>query len=182
MMLLYHRLTAGSYAKDYDVAASYFRQLASFYSDKDWLAAGVKMLDIWAQCLKCLGRPIEYIPIALKIIASQCSVSFISESTSWYLIDLISTSSFLKEQIAVPMGNFFRETDLDSYISHYDNHDGFRITLYLQSRLPVSFKAQSIEVRFLSVNDEARSEVWLSSEKAQEIGPGVNHVTVGTKV
>ena len=167
--------------QDHSVAASYFKQLASVYNDKDWISLGTTMLDMWAQCLQGLDNVKEHIAVALRALASGVSEMGSTLSSIWSFNKLISASSNIDEKIAVPLDHYFLESELHPYVSHYPDQDGFRADLRLRWMLREKFSASSIRVRIISLDNEHRSNIWLSSEKAKLV-PGLNSIEVGSKV
>jgi len=175
-------LTACSRLGDYGAAASYFKQLAPFYNDRDWLDLGVTMLDMWAQCLRRLDQPKNFIPIAMRTLASHNSRLSMTQNTTWSLRDLITASASLDDQIAIPMRGYFTKVSLSSHLQHHHQHDGFQLALQATSLLPESFQAQSIGLRIVSLNEADQCDLWVVSEAGQEIEPGMNQMLLGSRV
>ena len=168
--------------RDYNAAASYFKQLASFYNDGEWVSLGTTMLDMWAESLEELDHVQEYVSVALRALASACTGSSASIGSMWSLKDLIRASAKIHEHISVPFDQYFLERNLDPYISHYTDHDGFKTTTHFRSMLSETFEAKSVQVRIVSIAEEQQSEVWLSSAVGKSIKPGMNKIEVGSKV
>lgn len=140
------------------------------------------MLDMWAQCLKHLDRPKEYIPIALKTLAYQSHVLYMCGRANWSLPDLISASICLEQSIKIPMDTFLGKPRLDPHINHDENHDGFTMLLHLESKISSSFRVQEIRVKIISAEGEDRSGLWLSVQTAKIITAGSNQILVESKV
>ena len=167
--------------KDYIAAASYFKQLSSFYNDKEWADLGITMLDMWAECLQKLGNVKEYIAIALKALACAADETRSSLSSLWSLNDLIISSVRADEEITVPLGEYFLRSELNPYISHYPDQDGFVTDLRLWSMLSETFNASSVRVKIVSVDDGQRNELWLSCGSTI-FKTGLNKVDVSSNV
>ena len=182
-------LTLASHMGDYQTAASYFHQLAPFYAKDDWDSLEMSMLNMYAQCLKNIGRHEEYIRVGLKMVAklsrqrrSLLSVLPNAAHKPLSLSDLISTSRSLKEPITVPLDKYFRDITVDPYPRHYDDHDGFQLQLKLWNATLGAFKAQQVRVQISSIEEEIHSEIWLTSEKIHVLEPGIAAILIGTKV
>ncbi|KAL9124781.1 MAG: hypothetical protein Q9217_005924 [Psora testacea] len=163
---------------NYNAAASYFKQLASFYNGKDWVNLGSTMLEMWAECLQNLNNLKEYITVALRALACADAKLRSSLSFLWSLNDLIAVSAKIDGQIAVPLDHYFGGSELDPYIVHHLDRDGFKTSLRLASMLLESFEASSVRVRIVSL-DEHQSELWLSSNRTV-VKPGLNRINVGS--
>lgn len=181
-------LTANSYLEDYAAAASYFHQLAPFYAKNDWSHLETSVLETYAQCLKQLDRNMEYINIALQILAKTVQrhrtipQHRTLERASGHLGDLIAASESLDDHISVPMDSYFRDIGLEPFLRHYESHDGFQLLLRFQNLMPETFEAHKIRVRITTVEKEPRYEIWLATEGVQKLEPGSARVLLGSNV
>ena len=167
--------------KDYKSAASYFDQLAAFYGKTDWMRLEITMLDMHAQCLKELGRAEAYVRVALKAIAAQKEGPGTSYHTDCSLIDVITVSESLLQPMTVSLDDHFRSIQLDPYLHHYSDHDGFQMLLSLQNLLPDAFRADTIRIKITSADKDRAGEHWLSVDGSQEVAKGQCKFLVGTK-
>ena len=192
-------LIASSLLKDYEVAASYFRQLAPFYAKGDWSGLELITLDLYAQCLRHLERNDDYIRIGLMILAKtarsnsavrqQPQINSIKlanilqppQSAAGSLSEILSASKLLKEQIPVTMDTYFDRIDMGMYVRHSPDDDGFQFPLVLRSLLPESFLADSVRVQILSVKEDQRSELWLYAN-GQNIETGTSRIWLRSNV
>lgn len=140
------------------------------------------MLDMHAKCLSHLGRTKEFIGIALKTLATNNYDSNALGKPSYSVKDLVVASKLLKQQVIIPSKGYFNDIELDSYVEHYSECDGFYLPLRLRSLLPEKFQADSIQVKIVSVNEQQSCEILLDANVAQDIVPGKNRILVGTKV
>lgn len=191
-------LIASSLLEDYKVAASYFHQLAPFYAKDDWSDLELRTLDLYAQCLHHGERNADYVRIGLKTMAKSiqrkdairqqpqselmrlAGIDQASRSAS-SLSSILKASELLKEQLSLPMDDYFDRVDLGMYIRHSTDDDGFQFPLVLRSLLPESFFAESVQVQILSVGEDQRSELWLHAD-GQNIRPGMSRIWLGSNV
>ena len=171
-----------SHLQDHDLAASYFKQLTSYYNDKEWLSLGTTMLDMWAECLKELGNAREYISVALTAIASVSTQWLASPNSMRSLVDLIRASDKVDGQITVPLANYFTDMSVCPYVGYFEGSDGFELELRLQNAVKESFKATSMRVQIISISDDSPDSIWLSCETGLVIRQGLNKVKVASKV
>lgn len=166
---------------DYSAAASYFRHLAPFYAKAGWTDLELFMLDLYAQCLGKLERNEEYVDTALKILAKQiqdgkadseeADVKSLSNRILKpgggvkYLEDAIAVSRSLQTSLSVPIDQYFGEMVLDPRIRHEDGKDGSSVHLGLHHVMTEKLLVDEVKVRLVSVDEDQRSEVWLSQLK-----------------
>lgn len=192
-------LSASSLLEEYEVAASYFRQLAPFYAKDDWSDLEMLTLDLYAQCLHHLERNEDYVRIGLKMMAKtirrKATIGWHSQTHSMKLSNrrqppqsatgslsgILSTSNLLKEQISLPMDTYFDRIDMGRYVRHSLDDDGFQFPLVLRSLFPESFLAESVRVQILSVEEDQRSELWLYAN-GQNIEPGTSRIWLRSNV
>ena len=193
-------LTTHSQLKEYDVAASYFRQLAPFYAKDEWSNLEIVMLNMYAECLGHLQRTEDYVRVASRALAKMVQNQFGATDeprtgspdllstdqnpsyTTVSLRDIITASTSLEQPVSVPMDQFFDCVVLDKYIHHFTEHDGFSLFLKFRSLLPRSLGADSIRVRLTSAGEEQRPELWLTVDGPQIIRAGHNKIKLRSKV
>ena len=193
-------LTTHSQLKQYDVAASYFRQLAPFYAKDEWSNLEIVMLNMYAECLNHLQRTEDYVRVASRALAKMVqnqlgatgeprtgSANLLSTEqnpsyTTVSLRDIIAASTLLEQPLSVPMDQYFDHVVLDKYIHHFTAHDGFALFLKFRSLLPGSLEADSVQVRLISAGEEQRSELWLTVDGLQIIRAGHNKIKLRSKV
>ncbi|KAK4698015.1 trafficking protein particle complex subunit 10, partial [Lecanoromycetidae sp. Uapishka_2] len=186
--------------KDYNVAASYFRQLAPFYAKDHWSNLEIVMLDMYAQCLGHLGKVEEYVRIALRTLAKIIhSTSGASKqlrigvkrgagtlqpisNTKVDIREIIAASQPLTQAVLVPLDHYFNDIHLDKYIGQSPQHDGFVVSLRMQSLLPGSFEATSVKVKMLAIGEEQRSELWLSTDGTRSIKTGMVNIKLNSNM
>ena len=193
-------LTTHSQFKEYDTAASYFRQLAPFYAKDEWSNLEIVMLSMYADCLSRLQRTEDYVHVASRALAKmvQKSLGATGESrkgsadllstaqnpgySTVSLKDIMAASTSLRQPVSVPMDQYFDHVRLDKYIQHFSDRDGFALLLKFRSLLPESLEAQSVRVRLTSAGEEPRSELWLAVTSPQIIKAGYNQIKLRSKV
>ena len=192
-------MLACSLLEDYEVAASYFRQLAPFYSKDDWSGLELLTLDLYAQCLHHMQRNDDYNRVGLRILAetvrSNAAVRQQPQVNPMKLVHtrqpprsavgsvsgVLSASKSLKENLPVPMDTYFDRIEMGLYVRHSPDDDGFEFPLILGSLFPESFLAESVGVQILSVKEDQRSELWLHAS-CQNIEPGTSRIWLRSNV
>lgn len=162
--------------QDYKSAASYFNQLSEFYEKTRWKRLEVTMLDMYAQCLKSLGRTEDFIKTALQAIGALEVLS----NTSCSLADIIDSSGSLLQPVTVSLDDHFEDVQLSPYLRHYPHHDGFQMLIELRSLFTEPFWADTIRIKITSTEADKTGEHWLSVDERQEIAPGLVKILVGT--
>lgn len=182
-------MTLGSYLEDYIAAASYFHQLAPFYSKEGWSLLEINMLDMYAQCLKQLSRADDYIRIGLKVVAKlACGNATASryrwrqDTMSFGLTELILASRQVDQAISVPMDSYFCGIVIDPYPRPHADHDGFQMKIHVHSLMQEVLEAQQIQISLISVEDDHRSELSLTTNIIYSLKPGTTIVFVETNV
>lgn len=188
-----------SHLKDYSMAASYFRQLAPFYAKDDWSNLEMVMLDMYTQCLKYLGKIEDYVRIALRTLAKAVrstsratteSRTGSIEPRAWHTLssttvclkDIIAASVSLDQPVSVPMDQYFDNVRLDTHILHSPDHDGFTLNLQLRNLVPEAMEAVTVRARLISVGEEQRSELWLTTDGVRVVKPGMARITLRSNV
>ena len=183
-----------SRSKDYNSAASYFQQLSTFYHNNDWARLEMPMLDMYAQCLKQLDRKLDFCRIGLQILAKttrrpeslqRVSGVFLhnnSEELAHYLADVLEASESLQRSISAPLQKHFVQILLDPYIRHFDDRDGFQMTLSLRNPMPVAITAEEIRVKLVNVDNDQRSDIWLKTGDPSHLRLGTTHIDVQSTV
>ena len=193
-------LTTHSQLKQYDVAASYFRQLAPFYAKDEWSNLEIVMLNMYAECLSQLQRTEDYVRVASRALAKMVqnqlgatgeprtgSADLLNTDqrpsyTTVSLRDIIAASTSLEQPVSVPMDQFFDHIVLDKYIHQFTEHDGFALFLKFRSLLQGSLEADSVRVRLTGAGEEKRPELWLTVDGPQIIRVGHNKIKLRSKV
>ena len=193
-------LTTHSQLKEYDLAASYFRQLAPFYAKDEWSNLEMVMLNMYAECLSHMQRTEDYVRVALralaKMVQNSLGVTGEPQKSSADLLrtapnpdynpvslkDIMAASTSLEQPVSVPMDQYFDHVALDKYIQHFSDSDGFALLLKFRSLLPESLKAQSVRVKLTSAGEEPPSDLWLAVDGLQTIRAGHNQIKLRSVV
>ena len=192
-------LNVSSLLGDYELAASYFRQLAPFYAKDNWSDSELLALDLYAQCLYYMERNADYVRVGMEklvlMIQGKAAVkrqsqidsmrpanfSQPSQRAGCSLSGVLTASKLLEEKILLPMDSYFDHIDMEIHVRHSADDDGFQLPLVLRSLLPESFVAESARVQILSVEQDQRSELWLHAN-GQNIEPGMSRIWLDSKV
>ncbi|KAL8964391.1 MAG: hypothetical protein Q9183_004482, partial [Haloplaca sp. 2 TL-2023] len=171
-----------------------FEQLSHFYHNNDWARLEMPMLDMYAQCLQQLDRKLDFCRIGLQILAKSTrrpeSLLHVSggplhadsEEMGHYLADVVEASKSLQRSISAPLQKHFGRILLGPCIRHFDDRDGFHMTLSLQNLMPVSVMAEEIRVKLVNVDNDQRSDIWLKTGDPSHLRPGMAHIDVQTTV
>ncbi|KAL4978400.1 trafficking protein particle complex subunit 10 [Aspergillus desertorum] len=166
---------------DYGAAASYFHQIAHFYGSERWTTLEGVMLEMYARCLKELGRNEEYVRMMVRLLAKYAAhtqsrlstrqktldaSSIFAEETllSEYVDELFRAAGELQKEVSAPLTDFFGDLNVKPGILHYKDRDGFQLQLYLRFLLGKQIDVDSIKVRLVSANASAQSsECWIET-------------------
>ena len=185
---------SSSRSQDYASAASYFRQLSSFYYNNDWTRLEVPMLDLYANCLKHIDRRQEFCRIGLQIIAKTTSRQPLFQkpteirlhhtpiNVDHYLQEVVNISSSLEQPVSTPLHLHFEDVRLDPYIRHVDGQDGFQMSLQLRNIMSAAVEAQDIRVKVVSLEEEQRFDIWMTSQGPQLLQTGMSDVILQATV
>ena len=165
--------------------------MAPFYSEDDWNDLEICTLDMYTQCLERLDRTDEYVRIMLKLLAKLVqrdrSNTYLKSEAVGYSRDqsmneeintasclksLILASERLKEPISAPMDKYFTNICVDPYLQHFENRDGFQLTLDMHCLMAGELKAERIKVKIVNVDDKQSNDIWLLSESSQVMKAG----------
>ncbi|KAL4900310.1 hypothetical protein BDW74DRAFT_182859 [Aspergillus multicolor] len=164
---------------DYGAAASYFHQIAPFYGNKRWTILEGVMLEMYARCLKELGRKEEYVRMVARLLAKyaahtqshlstrqktlDASQIFAEESLlSEYVDELFRAAGELQKEVTAPLADFFGDLNVKPGILHYKDKDGFQLQLYLRFLLGKRIDVDLIKIRLVSASATAQSsEHWI---------------------
>ena len=95
--------------------------------------------------------------------------------------EIFSASNLSKEQITLPMNDYFDHIDMGIYVRHSPDDDGFQFPFLFRSLLPESFFAESVRVQISSIDGDQRSELCLHAS-GQYIEPGMSKIWLGSNV
>ncbi|KAL8652271.1 MAG: hypothetical protein Q9226_004340, partial [Calogaya cf. arnoldii] len=181
-------------SQDYASAASYFRQLSLFYYNNDWTRLEIPMLDLYANCLKHLDRRQDFCRIGLQIIAKTTSrqpllhkpaetpLHHTPLNVDHYLQEVVNISTSLEQPLSTPLHLHFEDVRLDPYIRHVDGQDGFRMSLQLRNIMSAAVEAQDIRVKLVSLEEEQRFDIWMTSQSPQLLQTGMSDVVLQSTV
>ena len=129
-------------AGEYESGASYLGRIASYYSDAQWPALEATFLELYASCMKELGRHGEYVSSLLRLLGQLrgSQQTYPLSSVDRHLADLWSFSENLTTSVSAKFSDFFSIKRLAPYVHHYQDRDGFFISMDL------TFIGASVEV------------------------------------
>ncbi|KMU75010.1 transmembrane protein 1 [Coccidioides immitis RMSCC 3703] len=164
--------------EDYATAASYFNHLASFYGDNNWEALEGVMLELYARCLKKLGRKEDFVRTSFKLLGKYTGtiiskskpenqrekVSLPAESkVPEYMSELFEASRALPKNYALRLRDFFATPTIDPRIIHFDDKDGFQLQVSLRLLLAENITIDCVKVRLVNSSDIKMNELWLET-------------------
>lgn len=166
--------------KDYESAAYFFRQIAPFYESSHWVSIEGAILELYTRCLKELDRNDEYVRHMLRLLSQYASytqsslsprqkASVAASDTSFesnvspYVEELLQASKGIAKEVNIPLSSFFGDLVVDPEIKHYEDKDGFQMTIRLRCLLDKDMVADSIKVRLVGATGTLSNEVWLES-------------------
>ncbi len=183
-----------SHLQDYISAASYFRQLSSFYYNNDWTRLEVPMLDLYAKCLKHINRWEDFCRIGLQIVAKITSRQSLlptptelqfqngSLNVDHYLREVIHISSSLERPVSTPLHLHFEAVHLNPYIRHLDEEDGFQMSLEVRNIMSAAVEAQGIRVKLVSIEEEQRRDIWITNQGPVLLQTGLSVIILQSTV
>lgn len=160
---------------DYESAASYFHRIAPFYGGGHWSLLEGTMLELYAHCLRQLGRKEDYVKILLKLLAkvgaerrSNVSLLKSQKQVDDYLQDIFSIAKEIDKKLAVPLADFFGRIDVDPTIRHLPDKDGFQLQLDLRFLLGSDLMlSDGVEIVLTTADAESQApKLSLQSQEA----------------
>ncbi|KAJ5491196.1 hypothetical protein N7539_002763 [Penicillium diatomitis] len=168
---------------DYETAASYFHRMVPFFGSKSWTVLEGSMLELYARCLKQLGRNEDYVHVMLRLLAkfatfaqSKLTVRERSlatppsilqlEQLAGYVADLFNGASNMQNDITAPLTDYFADLRIDPAIQIFGDRDGFQILVSLRFLVGPQVGIDSVKVRLVSESGVQHSEHWIESSKA----------------
>jgi len=156
-------------AGEYEEAASYLGRLASVYSDSQWTELEATFLELYANCMKKLRRHGEYVSNLLRLLGQRRGTKQICSSASMdrYLADLWSFSEKLTTSVSAKFSDFFSINGLASDIHHYEDRDGFFISVeisFLGGALEIP---EGLQIVLSSIYDSSMPSITLYSQSIQ---------------
>lgn len=184
---------------DYEVAASYFHQMAPFYGGKLWAVLEGTMLELYSRCLKELKRNEDYVRMMLRLLAKFAAYSqskssdkqkALSASTSileqeqlaGYVSDLFEAAGTLQKDITASLGDFFADLRVEPAIRLYDDKDGFQIQLSLRFLLGPQIEINSVKVRLVSASSSQNAEHWIEGSTSFVIKSSTTKILIDSSV
>lgn len=103
-------------------------------------------------------------------------------STDGYLSQLADYSRELPNDITVGLGKYFSNVQVEPFIRHYPDKDGFQLQLVLRHLFRDPLSIDKVTVRIVAASGEHDHEMTLESDGAVVLKRGVVRVWVGTHV
>jgi trafficking protein particle complex subunit 10 len=181
---------------DFATGAKYLRELAPFYAQNKWSHLEIAILDMYAYCLKKLGRTEEYVWASLKmlsrIVQARKSLDGRSYQNSFVagqqtinpsdIGSLVAASESLGQALLVPLDEYCENIKVGPYIQHRKGVDGFILTISFDYQLHGSFVGQEAKVQLLSTAEGSTRDIWLYSQGHFKIQQGNCKITVVSQV
>ncbi|KAF2205415.1 hypothetical protein GQ43DRAFT_477384 [Delitschia confertaspora ATCC 74209] len=191
---------------DFAAAAAYFGRMASLFAESRWNFVQMIMLRMYAQCLKKLNRKDEYVRTLLDLLAKSASkrksIRSSSKQTSapdvsndpkdWLDDDKVDTTGVFQELInfseqlpydmPVQMTKYFGDINVEPYVRHFDDKDGFQLRLQFRHLLEDEIEVKQAKVRLISATSAQGKEVWLESSDVTRVQTGVAKIWLSSNI
>ena len=195
--------------KDYAATASHLSHIASEYGAESWTSMEINLLKTYAACLKMLNRRDDHVRILLTILAkkvketSSHTASITSRGTGRFahtraqiqpksaapqqsvqdaLEDVKVAARQLPYDLTLPLVEYFDQIVPDTHITLFDDRDGFKLGVTLSQHLAERLQIDEITIQLINTQDSHESELTLQSTEALQVGHGMEHVWLTSKV
>ncbi|KAK4539295.1 hypothetical protein LTR36_000821 [Oleoguttula mirabilis] len=178
---------------EYEAAESFLKHLLPSYATEGWSAMEVEILDVYAECLKVLGRREDYVKTVLDVLAKSCQRKMTRKvlalrlplndfddddvDATGMLRDLVHYSKGLEREVTRPTEGYFTELEVEKEVKHFEDRDGFSLHLRIQHLLDDEIELDAVSTRLVSVADPSQ-EIWLVSGGSVMLTPGSVEVDV----
>lgn len=178
-------------SEDYITAAEYFGLVASFYGKGAWNDLTETVLEPYATCLKALDRQQEYVRCLLAIITAAAQeqrtirkTENTNDKIQQYLDDLWLSSETYETAINVPVLSLFELKKIDGCVQHFDDRDGFFLTISIALRMDAAVKITSnILLNLVAVDEEGPPKrLSMRTTGDQFLGRAVTPLRFASKV
>ncbi|KAF2397090.1 hypothetical protein EJ06DRAFT_551146 [Trichodelitschia bisporula] len=175
---------------DYVSAANYLSRVTPLYSSHQWSAIETVLLKVHAACLAKLHRKDDHVRALLALLAqivarrrgnSSKGLRSGEAEGQQLLKEIVTCSKELPYELSIPAEKYFEYVEVEPYIKHRDDRDGFMLRVKVRQLLSGNLKVDAARVRLRSIPAGGR-EIWLDSAEAAVLKEGVNWVEVGTNV
>lgn len=189
---------------DYVAAATYLSRVAPAYSERQWGIIESSLAKVHAECLKKLNRRDDYVQMLLNLVARTVSreKSYLelrqrkrplaNSSDPWLDEDLMDTENSLVQLVSysealpydryVAMERFFSDINIEPYIRHFKDRDGFSLQIKIRHVLHESLTIDKTVLRLRMADDGSTREISLENGDAVELRTGMNSILVHTNV
>ena len=142
---------------DYTTAASYLSRKRSCSEETEWTVLRGEYLDLYAKCLRNLGRYGEYVTSLLQILKQKAAdrSSDDREAVEGYLAQLWEFSEKLTTRLYAKLDEFFSITNLKPHICHFEDRDGFYLRFMVAFHLGSLCLPEGLEIT-LSTHSESK--------------------------
>jgi trafficking protein particle complex subunit 10 len=187
-------------SKDYAGAANFFTKIIPVYTQLQWNALELEMLMMHAKCLKYLNRRDDYVRMLLSLLAKSADdeISFKPSNSALatsrndiedqtidghgLVTELFSWSSKLPYEVTVEMAPYFQHIQVEPFVRHFDDKEGFQLRLKFRSSMNEQFKINRVVVDLESVNESSVRKIILSSDDTYTISKGSISMFIGANV
>ncbi|KAF2221432.1 trafficking protein particle complex subunit 10 [Elsinoe ampelina] len=170
---------------DYTGAAQIFQKLVAKYTGNNWSDIEARMLHVYTKCLKILNRKDEYIRISLGLLRrngrlqkglSSTNTGGIEEALS--LQQLVDFSKDSSNPFKAAFEDLFGDLDIDLEIKHFEDKDGFGISLNFGSTIDEA-SIDSVKLKLISTSAPT-PELILSTEGPVQVTGGRTQVQLNS--
>ncbi|KAF4554011.1 Trafficking protein particle complex subunit 10-like protein [Elsinoe fawcettii] len=175
-------------AGDYTGAAQIFQKLVAKYTNNNWNAVEKGMLQVYTRCLKVLNRKDEYVRICLGLIKQgngpqekSPPLPYPDDEEDLSLQQLVTFSNEAANPFKAAFEDLFMDLKIHSEIKHFDDSDGFGISLTFTSKLAEKVSVDAIRMKLVSTSAPV-SEISLKTDGPLDVSQGHNQVRLNTAV
>ncbi|TLD31774.1 TMEM1 family protein-like protein [Venturia nashicola] len=189
---------------DHDAAVTYLSRVVPAYSEGQWGMIESSLAKVHAECLKKLNRRDDYVQMLLNLVARSVSreksylelrqrkrplANYIGP---WLDEDLMDTERSLDELILysealpydryVAMERFFSDINVEPYVRHFKDRDGFSLQIKFRHVLHESLTVDKTVMRLRMADGGSTREISLENGDAVELKTGINSIPVHANV
>lgn len=181
----------------------YFSRMANMYGDTRWNFVEATMLRMHSQCLRKLNRKDEYVRTLLDLLAKSAAsrkslrtksprMALSEPSSVWLNDDQVDTTGLFTELIAfseqlpkdrmVPMTKYFDDINVEPYVRHFEDKDGFQLRLQFRHILEDEIEVRRARVHLISADSAQGKDMWLESTEPLRLKNGLHRSWLASNV
>ena len=176
-------------------AAQIFSKLVPKYMTNRWSSIEVKVLQVYADCLRRLNRRDEYIRTTLCLLRKYATMGMDLpsdtgrqkddhatpklEQVAASFSELVDFSLQAQRPYRAPLGELFVNLEFDRHIQHLEDEDGFGVNVGFSSLLNEEVVVERTKLRLVNARDPSQ-EILLESSKPLRVSACTLRALVAT--